>query len=399
MRTGTVLPQNVAIAFADGSELRGVTVTNPNPRGYGLWIENASPAIANNTLIDNRQDGGLVAGKSRAIISNNQFFRNGTSGLAIEGASSPDVRGNLFQQTTYGMSIRQEATPSISENTFTQNQNGLLIQGSAKPVLRGNAFVNNRDYGLTISDLAAPDLGKPNDEGSNTFQGNWRLDLQNVSTNAIALVGNLLDPKKVKGNLQLSNVRPPTNLFAATNINQPTSQPSNKTNQLIVNFERNFNNNANNSASSDRFTNANSAFTGQSDTAFWYEPVNSIIVRITPKRADSSFPNNAEITANLPPVRALPPSGEPVNQPIQIAPLSNPSLMPQEPPRYRVIVPVASPNAVALVRKAVPSSFPSRLNGDLVVQTGAYSDRRIAEAQVSRLAQQGFAAKIESIKR
>jgi cell division protein FtsN len=32
------------------------------------------------------------------------------------------------------------------------------------------------------------------------------------------------------------------------------------------------------------------------------------------------------------------------------------------------------------------------------VQIGAYSDRRIAEAQVSRLAQQGLSARIEAIK-
>ena len=151
--------QNVAIALADRSELRGVTVTNPNSRGYGLWVENASPAIANNTLLDNHQDGLLITGKSTALVSANQFFRNGTSGLAIEGAASPEVRGNLFQQTTFGMSIRQEAAPQITENTFTQNQNGVLIQANAKPILRGNMIVNNRSYGLTVSDNANPDLG------------------------------------------------------------------------------------------------------------------------------------------------------------------------------------------------------------------------------------------------
>jgi parallel beta-helix repeat protein len=193
-----------------------VAVTNPNPRGYGLWIENASPAIANNTLIDNQQDGALITGKSTAIVSSNQFFRNGTSGLAIEGMASPDIRGNLFQQTTFGMSIRQDATPQITENTFTQNQNGILIQANAKPILRGNAIVNNRNYGLTISDTAMPDLGKANDDGNNTFQGNGIFDLQNVSRNAVAAIGNQLDIKRVKGNLQLLNVRPPSNLF--TNI-------------------------------------------------------------------------------------------------------------------------------------------------------------------------------------
>ena len=96
-------------------------------------------------------------------------------------------------------------------------------------------------------------------------------------------------------------------------------------------------------------------------------------------------------------MRSQPPSGEPVNQPIQIAPLANTSFKPQTPPRYRVVVPVSSPNAVAQIRQIVPNSFASRLNGYLVVQIGAYSDRRIAEVQVSRLAKQGLSARIESI--
>ena len=426
LRTGSGFPQNVAIALGDGSELRGVTVTNPNPRGYGLWIEKVSPAIANNTFIDNQQDGGLITGKSTAIISANQFFRNGTSGLAIEGEASPDIRGNLFQQTTFGMSIRQDAAPQITENTFTQNQNGLLIQSNAKPVLRGNAIVNNRAYGVTISDTAKPDLGKPNDDGNNTFQGNGTFDLQNVSRNAVAVIGNQLDSKRVKGNLQLSGVRLPSNLFvnnpsanATTtnavavskaspritpksdrfaNINQQLEQQI--ANSQPMNLSPNLDTppalvRTNSSSQSNSFIPNNQA--NQANNPFWYEPVTSVIVRITPKSFSSPIPANSEISTSLPPVRSSPPSGEPVNQPIQIAPLANTSFRPQTPPRYRVVVPVSSPNAVAQVRQIVPNSFASRLNGYLVVQIGAYSDRRIAEVQVSRLAQQGLSARIESI--
>ncbi len=426
LRTGSGFPQNVAIALGDGSELRGVTVTNPNPRGYGLWIENVSPAIANNTFIDNQQDGGLITGKSTAIISANQFFRNGTSGLAIEGEASPDIRGNLFQQTTFGMSIRQDAAPQITENTFTQNQNGLLIQSNAKPILRGNAIVNNRAYGVTISDTAKPDLGKPNDDGNNTFQGNGTFDLQNVSRNAVAVIGNQLDSKRVKGNLQLSGVRLPSNLFvnnpsanATTtnavavskaspritpksdrfaNINQQLEQQI--ANSQPMNLSPNLDTppalvRTNSSSQSNSFIPNNQA--NQANNPFWYEPVTSVIVRITPKSFSSPIPANSEISTSLPPVRSSPPSGEPVNQPIQIAPLANTSFRPQTPPRYRVVVPVSSPNAVAQVRQIVPNSFASRLNGYLVVQIGAYSDRRIAEVQVSRLAQQGLSARIESI--
>ncbi len=417
LRTGSGFPQNVAIAVGDRAELRGVTVTNPNSRGYGLWIENASPAIANNTFLDNKQDGGLITGKSTAIISSNQFFRNGTSGLAIEGAASPDIRGNLFQQTTFGMSIRQDAAPQITENTFTQNQNGILIQANAKPVLRGNAIVHNRNYGLTISDMASPDLGKPNDDGNNTFQGNGTFDVQNVSRNAVAVNGNQLDSKRVKGNLQLSAVRSPSHLFA----NNPTATAT--TAKTVMP-----NASAINTPKSDRFANINQQLEqqiatsqpmnlapnldnppalvsstslanqgNQANNPFWYEPATSVIIRITPKSFSSPLPANPEISTSLPPVRSRPPSGEPVNQPIQIAPLSNTSFKPQNPPRYRVVVPVSSANAVAQVRQIVPNSFASRLNGYLVVQIGAYSDRNIAEVQVSRLAQQGLSARIESI--
>jgi len=398
MLTGSNFPQNVAISIGDRAELRGVTVTNPNPRGYGLWIENASPAIANNTLIDNQQDGALITGKSTAIVSTNQFFRNGTSGLAIEGVASPDIRGNLFQQTTFGMSIRQDAAPQITENTFTQNQNGILIQSNAKPILRGNAIVNNRNYGLTISDAASPDLGKANDDGNNTFQGNGTFDLQNVSRNLVAVSGNQLDIKRVKGNLQLLNVRSPSNLFANSlaannalitspksdrfaNINQQLEQ------QIAISQPLNF--------ASNQKINPNLA-SNQGNNPFWYESVTSLLIRITPQ-SSATVPANTEISSSLRPVRSSPPSGEPVNQPIQIAPLSNISMTPQARPRYRVVVPVSSTNAVAQVRQIVPSSFASRLNGDLVVQIGAYSDRSVAEVQVSRLAKQGLSARIESI--
>ncbi len=402
--TGSRFTQNVAIALVDSSELRGVTITNPNPRGYGLWIENASPAIANNTLLDNQQDGALITGKSTAIVLTNQFFRNGTSGLAIEGIASPDIRGNLFQQTTFGMSIRQDATPQITENTFTQNQNGILIQANAKPVLRGNAIVNNRAYGLTISDAASPDLGKPNDDGNNTFQGNGTFDLQNVSRNAVVVIGNQLDTKRAKGNLQLSNVRSPANLSAnATpsdrfaNINQQLEQRI--TNNQPMNFAPNLDSPpplVSSTSLNQNGLNQNLKRNNQANNPFWYEPVTSVIIRITPQ--SSPIPANTAITTSLRPVRSFPPSGEPVNQPIQIAPLSNINLTPQAQPRYRVIVPVSSANEVSQIRQLVPNSFASRLNGYLVVQTGAYSDRRVAEVQVSRLAQQGLSARIEAIR-
>ncbi|HLO52527.1 MAG TPA: DUF1565 domain-containing protein, partial [Kamptonema sp.] len=57
--------QNIAILAADGAKITGVTVTNPNYRGYGLWIESSAPTIANNTFTGNTHDGISVVGNSQ----------------------------------------------------------------------------------------------------------------------------------------------------------------------------------------------------------------------------------------------------------------------------------------------------------------------------------------------
>jgi len=45
----------------------------------------------------------------------------------------------------------------------------------------------------------------------------------------------------------------------------------------------------------------------------------------------------------------------------------------------------------------VPNAFPSRSNGQSVIQVGAFSDRTLADEQVKKLAQSGFNAAIEPI--
>jgi hypothetical protein len=46
----TFARQNIAILGANQASLSGVTVTNSNPRGYGLWIESSNLLVSDNTL-------------------------------------------------------------------------------------------------------------------------------------------------------------------------------------------------------------------------------------------------------------------------------------------------------------------------------------------------------------
>ncbi|MEB3177458.1 MAG: DUF1565 domain-containing protein, partial [Nostocaceae cyanobacterium] len=60
----TFASQNVAIVGANQAGLTGVTVTNTNPRGYGLWIESTNPLVVDNTFTANTHDGISVNGNA-----------------------------------------------------------------------------------------------------------------------------------------------------------------------------------------------------------------------------------------------------------------------------------------------------------------------------------------------
>ena len=81
----TVARQNVTAIAADKATLMGVTISNPNRRGYGLWIESSSPTIINNTFTGSTQDGIFVAGNGSPTISENNFTQNGANGMTING--------------------------------------------------------------------------------------------------------------------------------------------------------------------------------------------------------------------------------------------------------------------------------------------------------------------------
>lgn len=71
--SSTSAGQNIAILGANQAQLIGVTVTNPNPRGYGVWVGSGSPVIADNTFTGNSQDGISTVGNSAPLLRNNRF--------------------------------------------------------------------------------------------------------------------------------------------------------------------------------------------------------------------------------------------------------------------------------------------------------------------------------------
>lgn len=224
--------QNVTIIGATHSELTGVTVTNSNPRGYGLWIESTNPVIAENTFTGNTQDGVSVNGNSATTISKNYFYRNGANGITLGGNSQAQVRENVFQQTGFGINITQNAAPVLVGNQIQDNRSGILVQGSARPILRNNVIQGSKEDGLVAIAQAMPDLGNATESGGNQFRNNVRYDINaSAAKEAISAVGNTLVrvAGKVETSSQTALTTPTSNstdiTFAAPDVPKIINQP------------------------------------------------------------------------------------------------------------------------------------------------------------------------------
>lgn len=101
--TATAGRQNVAIVGT--GQIMGITVSNPNPNGYGVWIEAGSPIIANNTFIGSNLAGVAIMGTSTPTLWGNAFSHNQT-GIVVAATAQPAIKDSLDQVGA--------ATPAVS---------------------------------------------------------------------------------------------------------------------------------------------------------------------------------------------------------------------------------------------------------------------------------------------
>ncbi len=219
----TFARQNIAILGADKAGIVGVTVTNTNRRGYGLWIESSNPVVSDNTFIGNSHDGISVTGNSATLIRNNYFAENGANGITIYNTSRPEVRENVFEKTGFGINVGQNAAPLLIGNRITQNLDGIVVQNKAQPVLRGNTIEGNSRDGVVAIGEARPDLGTAQQPGANIFRNNRRLDINGkTSSQIIPAFGNQLARGRTTGRLDLAGTAPPTPVEVTALQSPPT---------------------------------------------------------------------------------------------------------------------------------------------------------------------------------
>ncbi|MBI4780502.1 MAG: DUF1565 domain-containing protein [Oscillatoriophycideae cyanobacterium NC_groundwater_1537_Pr4_S-0.65um_50_18] len=429
--------QNIAMLGANQAVLMGVTLTNPNPRGYGLWVESSSPVVLANTFTGNTHDGISTVGSSAPLIQGNVFVRNGANGITIFGNSRPQVQQNVFEETGFGINISENAAPLIQENRISQNRIGILVQEKAQPIIRGNLIEGSQEDGVAAIAQSLPNLGTVAEPGNNTFMRNSRYDI-NASANRqiISAVGNPMLSDRITGRVDVEGALsgsnavmvasvadqiPVTPRAAAILINQlPPTQPT-RSSQLSSTPQASLVSVRQPSRPSGAIDIPVPLPTGSapmparqtSGAAAVSIPAQSAAaIRIpVPLPAQSSRPQTPPHDSTSSPIAQvdlLPVPSEQV--PVgnigdlpTVNVLSDPTggdrtaftSRPATPLKYRVLVEADSDRIQKLVQSVVPNAFLIREQGRSLMQIGAFSSRDNAESAVEMLDQNGLRGEIE----
>ena len=174
--------QATIVASDNAGSLTGVTVINPNPRGYGLWIESASPQITRNSFIRSGNGGISINGESAPLIANNYIFKNLGNGIVVYGRSQPQIISNTIEKTGFGVSVLQESQITLKNNQITGNRVGLVVESNAQATLRHNIIEFSTEDGIVIISNAFVDLGTAQQPGGNIFRRNRHTDIKNLAS-------------------------------------------------------------------------------------------------------------------------------------------------------------------------------------------------------------------------
>jgi parallel beta-helix repeat protein len=417
----TVAAQNVTMIGENKATLTGVTITNPNRRGYGLWIESTSPTITNNTFTGNTQDGIFVAGNGSPMIRENNFIQNSANGMTINGTAKPEVRDNSFERTGFGINVLQEAAPLLIGNRIRFNKDGVVVQGEARPVLRNNLIEGNERNGIVAITNALPDLGYSGEPGGNIFRNNREYDINGeASKEIISAFGNEMTGDRTIGRIDVAGVLTPgssrTPVAQTPRPTRPRPNPST----------------SRDTSGADSFPRpTGSGNQGSGDQGFGDQtptrPSEGTPIPVPQPGQPINIPVPAPRTSNLPPARSgsIPTNGNrgdslpvllPVpdpNAPIGSGGSFSPPIVASrgnEPPapdarnriqllglRYRVTVDAPTSREQSRVRSVVPEAFRTILNGRTVMQVGVFRDAKNANEVVDTLNRNGIRATIQEI--
>ncbi|MEQ8384128.1 MAG: DUF1565 domain-containing protein [Coleofasciculus sp. A1-SPW-01] len=371
----TASQQNITILAANPATVTGVTITNPNPQGYGLWIESSSPVVVDNTFTENTSAGIVVKGNSAPTIRSNYFYNNGGDGILVAGTLQADVRENVFidrENATLELSGDGEAplrsadrnspTTSVESPTTTSIPE---TESVSEPV---ETTANPSPTPETVSPIIEPETTISQLETlPTTFPSDWRnisLSVANPSesTETQPATGDQTDASSSTSSISAASFPVPASLQSQQNPTNPAT-PAATVPQII-----------------------DISVPSPTETAI---PDTSTPATSTPEAEMQDTVNPQEL---------------PSRDSIPVLSSNNPSATPQEPPpetapegRYRVLVAAVTNDQQTLVRSLIPGAFRTSYNGKLMMQVGLFSSRENAQEIQNLLQEQGLTVTIETL--
>ena len=373
--------QNVAIVGANQASLSGVTVTNSNSRGYGLWIESSNIVVRENTFTNNTQDGIAVTGEGTPSISKNYVVRNGANGITISGNARPEIRENIFQETGFGINVAQDASPVVVGNQIQNNRSGIIVQANATPMLRNNVIQDNKEDGLVVMAQARPDLGSSYDPGKNVFRNNGRYDI-NAQTAKLVIfaAGNNLVSNRINGKVDLQGITTPT---ARNSTSNPLSTQNSERTPITFAAP----------------TVANTA-NGRTIAS---SPIKTIshssqLPQLPNHQSDLPQFNYARVESGA--IEFVAPQAAAGENIQNSTPISSPQgyTATRQNISYRVLVFVANHQQQDLVSSLATGAFPKVWQGRRVMQVGVFTSQESANEIVNSFHSKGLRAVVEAVK-
>ncbi|MEA5447890.1 S-layer homology domain-containing protein [Leptolyngbya sp. CCNP1308] len=191
---------SVALVIQGQSQLRGVTVQNP--QGIGILI-NSGRGLVRACRLSQCRVGLQVGGAASPLVAKTAVSDCGDRGLSFIDQARGEIQDCTVERCGTGIHIGQSAAPLIRDCQCSNNQVGMQIAGTASPVLRRNRLVQNQTIGLVVQDTSRPDLGQPDDPAGNILRYNRQVDLRNDTQPGLTLVGNDVIPTGLVGAVNL----------------------------------------------------------------------------------------------------------------------------------------------------------------------------------------------------
>lgn len=374
---------NVTILAANAATVTGVTITNPNPQGYGLWIESSSPIIVDNTFTENTSAGIVVKGNSAPTIRSNYFYNNGGDGILVTGTLQADVRENVFiNQDNTNVALNRDRISSTSVESPENSSSPESLSESVEPSVNPSPTADPiPEAQTTISQFTQlPTTLPPDWRTLSQLERNppESTETQPEARNQPAATSSISAASfPVPSSLQSQqNPTPPTTPAAVPRIvDIPVPSPTEI-------------------ESSDPSTPNTVGLTEAGEEENLRTDSSSMTATPT---ASAPAPEVVGVTVNSP--------ENPSRDSVPVLSSNHSSTTSQESPpepalegRYRVLVAATSDEQQTLVRSLIPGAFRTSYNGQLMMQVGLFNSRENAQQILDLLQEQGLTVTVETLR-